>query len=308
MKNIYLISSISYHLINDKIKSIAENNSNITYFSLNENTIYDVIDDASYFGLFNESRIIVVKNVKYFGGKFNYEEESNALFNFLSHLDSSTIMIFICDSILKSKDLTKKVLNLNTEIDDTTNINDENILEYLINYTKEHNIKIDNKVLKLILSNTMNNIDIAIEEIEKLSNISSDITEDIVRTYGINIEEVDTFEFSNAVISKNISKSFELLDKLLDTTDVYNLVGVLASSMTNMYMVRDAVDNGLDDTEIAKALGYANPNRVYVMKKNSRIYTKDELKEIIISLADLDLKIKSGYNPKYELKKFLLDL
>ena len=38
-------------------------------------------------------------------------------------------------------------------------------------------------------------------------------------------------------------------------------------------MVRDAINHGLTDEEVAKKLGYSGTGRVYVMKKNSKIYT-----------------------------------
>ena len=82
MANLYIIKSPSYRLLNEEIKKIAGEDANITYFSLNEVSIYDCIDDASYFGLFEEKRVIVIKDVKYFGGKFAYEEETEALSKF----------------------------------------------------------------------------------------------------------------------------------------------------------------------------------------------------------------------------------
>ena len=118
-----------------------------------------------------------------------------------------------------------------------------------------------------------------------------------------------TFEFSNAVIAKKFDIAFDLLDKLIASgIDGFALTGILASSYTNMFMVRDAVSHGLSDDEIAKKLGYSGTGRVYVMKKNSKIYTIDELKEIIISLSKLDVKLKTGYNPVYGIKEFLLSL
>ena len=44
------------------------------------------------------------------------------------------------------------------------------------------------------------------------------------------------------------------------------------------------------------------------MKKNSKIYTTEDLEKIIIDLSDLDIKLKSGYNSNYKLKEFLLKL
>ncbi len=309
MSNIHLISSSSYHVINNKIKEIIGDNTNITTHSLNDVTIFDCIDDASYFGLFNEKRVIIIKDVKYFGGKFNYEEECKALESFLAHLDEETTIIFLCDSISKSKDITKKVLTFGAKIYDLQDIDDELFKTIVDEYTKDLNITIDDNAFDTLRKNSLNNLDVFLQDIDKISNINSHITLEMVNTYGITLEELDTFEFSNAVIAKKFNIAFDLFDKLIASgVDGFAITGILASSYTNMFMVRDAVNHGLSDEEIAKKLGYSGTGRVYVMKKNSKIYTLDELKEIIISLSELDIKLKTGYNPVYGIKEFLLNL
>lgn len=295
MKEIYLLSSSSYNIINLQIKEIAVGNENITYHSLNDVTIYDCIDDASYFGLLDDDRIIVIKDVKYFGGKFNYEEETNALYNFLSSIDDSVKIIFVCDSIVKTKDITKKVISLGAKIFDLQDLTLDAINEVIANYVTDSDLVLDNDARDLILKNSLNNLDVALKDIEKISNINKHITVSLVDEYGIKLESVDTFEFSNAVISKNFNKAFSLLDKLFSSgIDEFQILGVLASSYINMFMVRDAVNHGLGDEEIAKKLGYSGTGRVYVMKKNSKIYTTEDLKNIIIDLSNLDIKLKTG--------------
>ena len=90
--------------------------------------------------------------------------------------------------------------------------------------------------------------------------------------------------------------------------DIFSIVGVLASSFTNIFIVKDAVNHGLSDEEIAKLLDFKSTGRVYYLKKDGKIYTLDNLKEIIVSLSELDKKIKTGYEPVYSLKEFLLSL
>ncbi|MCH5166357.1 MAG: DNA polymerase III subunit delta [Erysipelotrichales bacterium] len=309
MASIHLISSSSYHVTNNLIKKIADGNTNITYESLTDMSIYDCIDDASYFGLFTENRVIVIKDVKYFGGKFNYEDETNALYEFLKKLDESITIIFICDTISKTKDITKKVINLGAEIYAFETLDDNILKETISEYAHEYDLLIDDNARDQILKNSLNNLDVAINDIEKISVVNKHITLDLVNTYGIKLESINNFDFSNAVVAKNFNKAFELLDSLIaNDTDIFSIFGALASSYTNMYMVRDAVSHGLSDEEIAEKLGYSGTNRVFVLKKNAKIYTTDELKEIIISLSELDIKLKNGYDPVYEIKEFLLNL
>ena len=111
--------------------------------------------------------------------------------------------------------------------------------------------------------------------------------------YGSHEDGDYTFDFSNAVVSKDFTKAFSLLDTLLeDGVEVFALVGLLASSFANMYMVKRASMDGLSDEAIAKLFGYSSTSRVYVLKKNSKIYSIEDLKEIIIALSDVDYKIK----------------
>lgn len=266
--NIYLIKSISYRLLNMEIDKITKDIPNITTFSLNEVSIYDCIDDASYFGLFDELRAIIIKDTKYFGGKFLYEEESTAIIKFLSNLDKDTTIIFICDDIKKTKELTKSVVKLGAEIKDISSIDAGVFVNLVDDYAKSEGITLDSKARDLIINNSLKNLDIAIQEIDKLSLVDKHITEAIVKEYGSIEEDLETFGFSNAVVAKNFDKAFDLLDKLLNGgVDAYSLIGLLASSFANMYMVKEAVSNRLTDEEIAKLFGYSSTSRVYVMKK-----------------------------------------
>lgn len=306
---IYLLKGSSYRILNNEISKITKDITNITSFSLLDINIRDILDDASYYGLFPEKRCLVIKDTKYFGGKFAYEEESKLLYDFLSSKLEDLIMIFICDDIKKTKDLTKKVTSLGAKIIDMSAISEDNMKELITDYCNNQDIKLDSQAYLQILKNSVNNLDIMIQEIDKLSLVDKHITVDIVNEYGSKEVDDETFNFSNAVVAKQFGKAFELLDVLLKNgVEPSALIGLLSSSFSNMYMVRDAVNHRLSDEEIAKALGYSGTGRVFVMKKNSKIYTLDQLKEILLDLCVLDIKIKTGYNPVYGIKEFLLNL
>lgn len=309
MSNIYLLAASSYNVIKRKLDELINGNKNVTINSLNDLSISDIVEDASYYGLFEEERVIIIKDCKYFSGKFIYEEDMEILTKFLSNLDKLTKVIIICDGIEKTKNNTKSVISMGANIFDFTKQNEELEKEIINNFLETENIKIDDKTLELIKENCLNNIDTIILEISKLSNVDKTITTDIVNKSGIKLDKIDDYAFSNAVIAKDFNKAFNELDKLIENgVEPFSVVGILASSYTNMYMVRDAASRGLSDEEIAKTLNYSSDKRVYMMKKNSKIYTMDELKEIIINLSELDIKIKTGTNPVYAIKEFLLNL
>ncbi|MBR6073028.1 MAG: DNA polymerase III subunit delta [Bacilli bacterium] len=308
MKNIYLIKSDSFFLLNNKIKELTKDIKDISKFDLDEVEIKDIINDGSYYSLFNENKAIIISNTKYFGGKFLYEEETSVLFDYLSKLDENTIIIFICNDISKTKDITKKVLSLGASIIDLTSLKDEEIEDTLKKYFKDNNINIDKKVCDELYKRVGYNIDLLLSEITKISIVSNNITINDINEYSNYEVEDITFDFSNAVISKNFRQAFELLDKLIATgVEIPVLIGVLASAYTTMYIIKDASQSGLSDAQIEELTGYKS-GRIYINKKNGRIYTLDEIKDIIIGLSIVDKKIKTGSNPVYVFKEFLLNI
>ena len=86
MKNIYLIKSDSYFLLNNKIDELTKDIEDVQKIDLDEQSINDVINDASYYSLFNDKKAVIITNTKYFGGKFLYEEDIDILLNYLSNI------------------------------------------------------------------------------------------------------------------------------------------------------------------------------------------------------------------------------
>lgn len=321
MNNLYLIKCTSYRILNEEIKRIAGNDANITTFSLNDVTIYDCIDDASYFGLFEEKRVIIIKDSKYFSGKFNYDEEVDALENFFKNLNPDTIIIFVVDQVTKTKRATQALVQNNGTIIDLSKVDDETMERIIDEYTKDNKITLEKGLIPILKNNCLSNIDIMIQEIDKLSLLSTTITKKMVEESGSiyieyknknndeNFQDNTAFDFSNAVVAKKFSEALKYYEKLVEKgAEVQQLVGLLASSFTTMYMVKKASSEGMSDQDMTKLFGFSNPNRVSVLKRNSKIYTLEDLQEIILSLCELDIKSKTGYNADYEIKKFLLNL
>ena len=309
MSNIHLIKSNSYHLTDLFINDLIKDYKDISKYDLEEIELNDIITDASYYGLFNEGKAIIINNVKYFSGKFLYEDEMNTLCDYLSKIDSKDIIVFVCNDITSTKENTKRVLSIGGEINDLTKLSDEEIDKIINDYLTDNKIKVDKNSLDVLYKRVNNNIDILFSELNKISLVSKNITIDDINKYcSYNFEDV-TFDFSNAVISKDFNNVFELLDKLIDAgVEVPSIVGLLASNYSLIYLVKDCLNHNISDEEILNITKMKSSGRLYHLKKNSRIYTLDELKDIIIGLASVDLKIKTGSNPVYILKEFLLSI
>ena len=64
--NIYIIGSSSFHIVDEEIKKICNNKKweNINFLNM---SLEDLISEVSYGSLFNEEKIIVVRNASFLG-------------------------------------------------------------------------------------------------------------------------------------------------------------------------------------------------------------------------------------------------
>lgn len=314
---VYVIRSTSFRLLNDKVSSLIEKIPDRKYFSLDVDELEDVVIDASYVGLFNDDRAIVVREVNYFGGKPKYEEQVNKLFNLINNLDSSITLVLICNNLNKTKDTAKELLKKTVFID--LYIKDEEIDNYINDYISKINVTIEPKALVKLKENTVNNIDLLFNEIDKLALITNNITWKVVNEYGSSYiipkgvgEETDyndiTFKFTDAIANKKFKDAFAYFDKIVERgDDMYALIGLINGQFSNIYLVKEAVNEGLSDETIANELGFKS-GRVYILKRIGNLYTLDELRDIIINLSNIDIKIKLGYDPVNGLKEFILSI
>ena len=316
---VYVIKSSSYRLLNSKIQELTKDIGEKKYFNLDSDELEDVIVDASYVGLFNDSRAIIVREVNYFGGKNKYEDQVNSIIKLIENLDPTITLILVCNNLLKTKESTKRLLSLNVEYIDMFN-NFELEKEYINNYIEENNLKVDSKAMDKLNTNTCNNIDLLLNELDKLSIITKEITFRVVTDYSStyiipkdNLDEMDyndvSFKFVDALINKKFKDAFAYFDKVVERgDDMYSLIGLLNSQFSNVYMVKEALSHGMSDEDIMNEFGYKKIGRVFIMKKNGNIYSLDELRDIIVNLSDIDLKIKLGADPINSLKEFILSI
>ena len=318
MKNKYIIKSNSHIIITNEINKITESIDNITYFSMNDTELDDIIVDASYFGFLDTAKAIVITDINYFGDKFKHEEEANKIVNFLSNLDERCIVIFVTDKVDKKKDLTAKVLDLGTELLDFSNLSNETIKNNVDTFVLDNKLILDNNAYQEIYNKTKGYLDIIIEEIKKLSLIDKHITLDIVNEYGSNymIEPYNQdnnyddiiWKFYDAVTSKNFKVIFDLLDELLARGEEYvTLISGIFNQYLPIYVIKCMEENKESKENMMKITGYSD-KRIFMLQKKGRIYTREDIENILLKLTDIDIKSKSGYDVAYLFKEFLIEL
>lgn len=295
--NIYLISCNSYELIKEKLNEIVKIGLNVVNYDMNECKIDNILEEAAYLSLFDEQKYIIVKNAKIFSDSKISEEDTNKLLNYVDNSNPKTTIIFITD---KKLDERKKIVKVFKEKCNTIiipELNEEQLYEKVAQEFKNNGYHISQFGVKYIIYSCLNNYDLIWQEIKKIityklddKNISDD---DVVNLVSVVIDD-NIFNFTNAVIKKDIKSSFQILEqlKLLKQEPIVLLI-ILANQYRLIYQSKILKDKGKNQNEIAKELK-ASPNSIWHALQNAYHYSSRELIDKIDELATLDYNIKSG--------------
>ncbi len=308
----YIIKSKSYRLLKNKIKelTIDIDENNILDFDLAFDNIKDVVEECNKISLFNEKKAIIVYNTNIFNTKYEYKDDLAILENYLNNPNIYTTLIFIADSVSIRKKCVK-IIKDNNNLIEIEELKEEDLESTIKKYLKDNNFNIEYNALKKIISNLNNNIDLILNELDKLLVVKKDntITLDDIDKYTTKLNDENVFDIVEAVIKKNKKKVFSYLDNfILNKEEPAILLSNIAIQYRLIYCTKKLTLNHKDSKEIATLLD-VHPYRVKLALENSKLYTLDELKDNILKIGNLDEQIKLGKIDNYiALKMFLITL
>lgn len=309
---INLINGESFLLINEKISEIVGNSSNIATFDMLENTLEDVLIEAGYVSMFQESKFIIIKNANFFGTEKLKDSDAEVLLSYLEHPSDQAVLIFVCSSKL---DLRKKITKL---IKEKYNLIIIPSLKYyeienrVSENFRKNNFKIDNDTVKYIVQNGLNNYDIVMSEVEKIKLFYNDpgyISFNDVQNLVSKSINTNNFLFVDAIVDRDLEKSLELLKDLkIMKVEPAILLSLIARDFRIMLQIKTLLELGKREYEIMTELGLQDWQLEKYLKKIFP-YKVKELESVLIKLADIDLSIKTGKVEKYvALELFILDI
>lgn len=308
--NIILISSESRVLLEEIINKKIPKNSNIIKYNMLENTIDDILEEAAYVSLFDEEKVIVVKNADFFGKEKLKEKDTEKIQNYFEHPYEKTTLIFTTyESVDKRKSITKYLIENYEYIEVKVPKNYELIQE---TKRKLSNYKIDEKTIKYIVEACLGNYDLLWNEISKMKDyfklgeqISLATAKEIIPS---NVDD-NVFKFVDATIKKELKESLAFLNDFQRLKgDVLQLMNMLLREYRLIlnYQIMSKKQKSIN--EIMKELKLQEWQLKKVIQEASR-YHEDDLREILLKIGEFDYMIKSGKQDKnLAFQAFLIDL
>ena len=295
----YLLNINSIYILDEEINKIINKNDNIISLNNDDTKIFDIITECSYYSLLDTSKTIIVHN-------FKLTEENRIIINYLDNPNKDVKLILIASNIDKRSKLFKDIkpkLNY-IEIKD---LKTNDIINKINNYCKNNDIKIDYKSTNYLLETNLKNIDLVINEINKLSIISKTIDMNLIEEFASYIIPDESFELCDAIVEKKLNKISKLLNEYIDSKkEVIPFISLLAMQYRYIYSAKVTKKSA---DYLAALFGGKNSYPFTKAKDRINLYSISELENILINLADIDLRLKtSDCDPYSILKNFITSI
>lgn len=316
---IYCIYGEETYLIDETINRLKQQlNKNeeteITYFDLEESPVDFVLDEADTFPFLSEKKLIIAKNASFLNAardKEKIDHDLKRLEHWLSHPPDFSITVFVApyEKLDERKKITKKIKEHSVVIHaQSLSVNDLGV--WIQNEFQSYGKKIDDKVLDKLVEMVGPNMKQLQSEIEKISLYLGEetvVTSQIVEELVAKTLEHDAFKMLNAYLSRNHKEAIEIYHDLLrQKEEPIMLVGLLASNIRTMNNTYYLQKKGYSGTQIAKILKI-HPYRVKLMLEQRNRPTEERLLKALHQLAEIDLKLKSvSGNRERFLEMFLM--
>ncbi len=310
---IYVLYGENESEINKFIDSIMKENnidSRITY-DYKECSINDVIEEASYFDLFGNKKLIILSGADFLTTRSTLDSiEFDKYIN--SPNESAILVLKVITEKLDERKKLVKTLRKHATVKEFKLLDEKNIDGYVRSYFDSRNYKIGNDGVREIVRRLKNNTKVIDSELEKLVLYKLDakeITLEDVKHVVTMYEENNIFSLVDAVVKKDKNKIFSLYKSLIeDREEPAVILVMLANQFRLMYQAKVLNKSGLDKYKISELLKEHN-YRVGLAIENSLNISEKELTKILHKLSLVDIEIKTGVVDKTKaLETFFLEL
>ena len=311
----YLIYGTSYHLIDDEIKKIL-GDKKYEVKSFLDISINELLEDLSYSSMFESEKVIVIKD---FDALFDKDSDDKgegieSLAKYLEQDNRDITLILVSSTKIPERSKKNKELLSHFNIITTPTITKQyELVKVMDDYIRRSGYGISQNAIDKFATKCALSIDVAIMEFDKLKRIKKEnrlFTEKDVEEYVSNYNTSDVFEFKDAVINKRIRESLALLDDLeTSKIEIIPLVVMLAKEYMTLYNVKALVEKKYNNDAISSKLDNMHPYRVKILRECANKYSLNELKDKILYLCNLDLKLVTKDNLGFdEIRQFIITL
>lgn len=300
--NNYLIETNNVFSLNKKIEEIIiENNyqeSIKSTYNLEETTMDKALEDLDTYSLLTNKKIIIINNIDILK-KDEFEKEKDHLIKYLENPNKDNLLIITASKLDNKLKIVKKLKGYCNYLTPTYNSLDiikdrlkgykitNTDINYLIEICNDDQLKINNECDKL-----------SMYCIDKKEITKKDIDELVTKKYGD--PETIVFSFIRFIAENNKGKAIELYRELLNYgKHPLEIVSLIASQLRTLLKIKILEEKKYTKNQISELLN-KKPFYIEKQKELTRLYSINDIYDLIKKLEELDLKMKTT-NLDYDL-------
>lgn len=294
----YFIQNIVNHIK----KQIAEtDDQNVSMFDLEETPIEEVITDVETYPFFSETKLVIANHpifLKAQPDKLPFEHKITALETYIKQpVDYTTLILIAPYEKLDERKKIVKQLKKEVTFVECNAIKEYEITKWIENLSKNLNIQIDSDAYSVIERESSTNLFLLQNEIEKMAMyvgangvVTKQIAEELI-SKNLNSSAVRLID---AVIEQDLKKALAIYHDLVKMKEEpIAFIGLLAFQFRMLLRVKLLKNKGYGQQQLQKQI-QAHPYVIKMALQREKRFGINQLKHIMIALADADAKMKQG--------------
>ncbi len=308
LHSIYLFYGEETYLLENAVKKIKKIFGDlilgINYIQINETNVNGLISDIETPAFGYDKKLIIVKN----SNILKKEKKSNTKSNTdlqkkiseyikenIKTIDQTTVLIFIEEELIKCE-LTNTIQELG-EVCNFEKLKPLELKKRLKSICNMYQVNIDENTLQFFIETCGTNMQVLINEIRKLieyAGKNGTIKKEDINKLSIKELESRIFDLTDNLGKRDITKALEMLNELLYNKEpIQKILITLYNHLKKIYITILAMENNEDIAENLKL----KTNQTFLItkyKKQATYFRRDELKNVLQKLIELDYKSKQG--------------
>lgn len=292
------VATNSYYLKKDKIDFIIQNFSLEKIINLDIYEDFELIQNLYKYNLLKQPILYVVDLT-------NITKLTEKKLNTLITLTSSNYICFYTNEI-SNKNVNK--LKASCEFEYITyikNLHDK--IEYLAVFCAKISLNASYEVLKYLLIRCASNLDIALNEAQKLQVYyqNEEIYNKHVNLFVKDIRQDSLFDFYALIFTNNNAKKLEFINSFIQSANIIPLFNGLKNYIYLSYQVKILLNENNDIVSIAKQV---NKHEFYIQNicKSLTRVTLKQIEEYNDKLINIDLNLKqTNFNLKQQMYQLI---
>lgn len=251
--------------------------------------------------LFGEDKLLLFTNTGLFGAKAQATDKEDKISDYFTQLceDEHFTLIFKENDFDKRKKISK-VAQSYGDIVQCDKMEQPEKLKIINSFVKSRGCSIQTPAAVFLLTNTVDDMQCVLQELEKLClfvGVGNEISVDTVKKVCTLTINARIFDLNDALAERKTETALSIMNSLME--DKQNISMMLVMIPRNWMMMYDAKllsQNKINNQEIAAHLGIA-PNMSFIVQKlikQARNYSFEELEDKIKRCCKLDEALKNG--------------